>query len=101
MFVIRSMSTGDWNGRDPVVPYHVYLMKPEHRAGAYWTSFGRQIMVFATMEEAEAEWLRLFPEGRPGNVWPHHGDGRTDIAPLGHPVPVWEALYHRPEVAAA
>jgi len=94
MFVIRSMSTTDWNNysRDPVVPYHVYLMKPEHRAGAYWTSFGRQIMVFATVEEAEAEWLRLFPEGR---------KGRTDIAPLGHPVPVWEALYHRPEVAAA
>ncbi len=91
VFVIRSMSTSDWNGRDPVTPYHVYLLHPQARRGAYWATCG-SIMVFATIEEAEAEWLRLFPEGR---------KGCTDIAPLRHPVPVWEALYHRPEIVTA
>lgn len=87
MFVIRSMSTTDWNGRDPVVPYHVYLMKPEHRAGAYWTTYGQQIMRFDTMEEAEAEWKRIGLEKY----------GRRDIAPLNHPVPVWDAINYQPE----
>lgn len=87
MFVIRSMTTTDWNGRDPVTPYHVFLMKPHARRGAYWTSIGPEIMMFDTLEEAEAEWLRLFPDGR---------QGRTDIAPLNHPVPVWDEIHHRP-----
>ena len=87
MFVIRSMSTTDWNGRDPVVPYHVYLMKPEHRAGAYWTSYGRQIMHFDTLEAAEAEWKRIGLEKY----------GRRDIAPIDCKVPVWDAINHQPE----
>ncbi len=87
-YVIRSMSTTDWNGRDPVVPYHIYLMRPEHRRGAYWTSYGNEIMKFDTLEAAEDEYRRLWPEKRLG---------RTDIAPLGHPVPVWDAIHHQPE----
>lgn len=87
MFVIRSMSTTDWNGRDPVVPYHVYLMKPEHRRGAYWTRCGMEIMQFSTLEEAEAEWKRIGLEKY----------GRRDIAPLNHPVPVWDAINYQPD----
>ena len=52
-YVIRSMSTTDWNGRDPVVPYHVYLLQPQARRGAYWSTCG-EIMLFDTLEEAEA-----------------------------------------------
>jgi hypothetical protein len=87
-YVIRSMSTSDWNGRDPVVPYHIYLMRPEHRRGAYWTPYGSEIMKFDTLEAAEDEFRRLWPQGK---------QGRTDIAPLGHPVPVWDAIHHQPE----
>lgn len=59
-YVIRSMSTSDWNGRDPVVPYHIYLLKPERRAGAWWTrSFLRSdVMTFDTLEEAQEELAR-------------------------------------------
>jgi hypothetical protein len=85
-YVIRSMSTSDWNGRDPVVPYHVYLLQPQARRGAYWSTCG-EIMRFDTLEEAEAEWRRINIDKR----------GRTDIAPLKHPVPVWDAIHHQPE----
>jgi hypothetical protein len=85
-YVIRSMSTTDWNGRDPVVPYHVYLLQPQARRGAYWSTCG-EIMRFDTLEEAEEEWRRINIDKR----------GRTDIAPLKHPVPVWDAIHHQPE----
>lgn len=86
-YVIRSMTTTDWNGRDPVTPYHIYLMKPEHRRGAYWTPYGQQIMRFETLEEAEAEWRRIKLDKL----------GRRDIAPIDCKVPVWEAINHQPE----
>ena len=35
-FVIRSMSTTDAVPGKPIEPYHIYLLKPEKRAGAYW-----------------------------------------------------------------
>ena len=85
-YVIRSMSTTDWNGRDPVVPYHVYLLQPQARRGAYWATYG-EIMHFDTLEAAEEEWKRLGFDKR----------GRRDIAPLNHPVPVWDAINHQPE----
>lgn len=87
-YVIRSMSTSDWDGRNPVIPYHIYLMKPHRRAYAWWTASGDDIMHFDTLEAAEAEWRKLWPDGRMG---------RCDIAPLNHPVPVWDAIHHQPE----
>jgi len=63
-------------------------MRPEHRRGAYWTRFGTEIMTFDTLEAAEDEYRRLWPEGR---------QGRTDIAPRGHSTPVWEEIHHQPE----
>ncbi len=86
-YVIRSMSTSDWDGRNPVVPYHCYLAWPEQRAGAWWTTYHSSAQRFATIEEAEAEWRRIGLEKR----------GRIDIAPLHHPVPVWDAIHHQPE----
>lgn len=86
-YVIRSMSTTDWNGRDPVVPYHCYLAWPEQRQGAWWTTYPSSAMRFDTMEEAEAEWKRIGLEKY----------GRRDIAPLNHPVPVWDAINYQPE----
>jgi hypothetical protein len=88
-YVIRSMSTSDWNGRDPVVPYHIYLMKPEKRRGAYWSTYMLDAMKFDSIEAAEAEWHRSRIDGR----------GRTDIAPINHPVPVWDAIHYKPEQA--
>lgn len=87
-FVIRSMSTSDWNGRDPVVPYHCFLMRPEKRGAAWWSSSMCDAMRFPDQDAAEREWRRLFV----GRVL-----GRQDIAPVGHPVPVWEAFYYQPE----
>lgn len=86
-YVIRSMSTSDYNGRDPVTPYHIYLMKPEHRQGACWTPYGQQIMRFDTLEAAEAEWRRINLDKC----------GRRDIAPTDCKVPVWEAINYQPE----
>lgn len=86
-YVIRSMTTSDYNGRDPVTPYHIYLMKPEHRRGAFWTPYGQQIMRFDTLEAAEAEWRRIGLDKL----------GRRDIAPIDCKVPVWEAINHQPE----
>lgn len=86
-YVIRSMSTTDWNGRDPVVPYHVYLMPTHKRNGAWWTTSSMDVMLFPTIEDAEAEWFRLGL---------HLKGGRCDIAPLRYPVPVWDAIHHKP-----
>ena len=86
-YVIRSMSTSDYNGRDPVIPYQIFLLPREQRRGAYWARSGAQI--FDTLEEAEADWLRIWPEGK--------CLGSMDIAPLGHPVPVWEEIHYQPQ----
>lgn len=86
-YVIRSMSTTDWNGRDPVVPYHVYLAWPEQRLGAWWTASPSSAMRFDTLEAAEEEWRRINLDKR----------GRRDIAPIDCKVPVWDAINHQPE----
>lgn len=86
-YVIRSMSTSDWNGRDPVVPYHCYLAWPEHRGRAWWTTSLSSAQRFDTLEAAEAEWRRIGIDDL----------GCRDIAPLNHPVPVWDAIHHQPE----
>ncbi|HPG02556.1 MAG TPA: hypothetical protein P5256_01495 [Beijerinckiaceae bacterium] len=54
-FVIRSMSTTDWNGRDPVKPYHVYLLPVAKRARAYWTSSSYERATYPSIEAAKAE----------------------------------------------
>lgn len=35
MYVIRSMSTTDATPGNNPTPYHIYLLKPEKRLGAY------------------------------------------------------------------
>ena len=72
MFVIRSMSTSNWNGRDPVTPYHVYLKPFGERGSAWWTSSQIEAQKFETFGEAFAEAVKLGINNR-GGSW--------DIAP--------------------
>ena len=59
-YVVRSMSTTDYRpGGDRVVPYHIYLMKPEARTGAYWNQGIYHAQRFASPQQAEAEAVRL------------------------------------------
>jgi hypothetical protein len=52
-YVIRSMTTTDYDGRNPVRPYHVYLKPERERFGAWWA--GRfDAERFDTIEEAKA-----------------------------------------------
>lgn len=70
-FVIRSMSTTDYvcagHGRpeQKPEPYHIYLVKPENRAGAWWRNWIGDAMKFDTMEAAQAEIDRCFA----GKAW--------------------------------
>ena len=88
-FVIRSMSATDFTPNTPSVPYEVFLLPPHKRHGAWWTKSASQAMTFYTEEDAIAEWKRCRFHTTPML-------GRQDIAPKGHPVPVWEAFYNRP-----
>src|SRR5215831_19646157 len=72
-YVVRSMSTSDWNGRDPVVPYHIYLLPPTERAGAYWASYFRA-QLFDTPQAAEAEARRSLKS----DYW------NWDVVPANH-----------------
>ncbi|PZR93546.1 MAG: hypothetical protein DI537_10545 [Stutzerimonas stutzeri] len=54
MYVIRSMSTTDATPREEPVPYHIYLLKPEKRARAYWSRDKSDAAMFPTPEEAQA-----------------------------------------------
>lgn len=62
-FVIRSMSTTDWNGRDPIKPYHVFLKKPAERFRAYWTASAYERATYPSIEAAQAEIARCKLEG--------------------------------------
>lgn len=56
-FVVRSMTTTDYRpqyGQLPS-PYHVYLLKPERRIGAYWCASQHDVQLFDTVEAAQAE----------------------------------------------
>lgn len=57
-YVIRSMSTTDLRGKEPVMPYHIYLKPALQRHRAFWTSslFDRE--TYASIEEAQAEIAR-------------------------------------------
>lgn len=70
MFVIRSMTTTDFNpfSKKPVVPYHIYLREPLNRARAYWAHQG-EAQRFATVEEAQAEIDRAFPVAKRDRFW--------------------------------
>lgn len=83
-YVIRSMTTTD---APECAPYHCYLAWPEQRLNAWWTTYQSSAQRFATIGEAEAEWRRINIDRR----------GRVDIAPLHHPIPVWDAIHHQPE----
>jgi hypothetical protein len=79
-FVVRSMTTTDYDWRRPatkVVPYHIYLMPPEKRRGAYWSSLS-EAQVFPTREAAQAEIDRALTKREYGygpDVVPfHHKD---------------------------
>lgn len=51
-FVIRSMSTTDAVPGQPIEQYHIYLLKPEKRAGAYWRQDMIDAMRFDSVDEA-------------------------------------------------
>jgi len=57
-YVIRSMSTTDYNGRDPVTPYHVYLKPALMRGRAFWTTSIFERETYPTLEAAQAEIAR-------------------------------------------
>ena len=61
-YVVRSMTTtdADWRTRAPVTPYHIYLVPPMERGGAYWGSKYRA-QLFDSPQEAEAEVARCLP----------------------------------------
>lgn len=61
-YVVRSMSTTDSVRGSAPVPYHVYLLPPEKRLGAYWSSPHRA-QLFASPQEAEAEAVRSNTSG--------------------------------------
>lgn len=63
-FVIASTSTTDWDGRNPVEVYDIFLMRPEKRVSAWWNRYPGDAETFETREQAQAEMERLFPEGR-------------------------------------
>ena len=52
MYVIRSMSTTDATPGNNPVPYHIYLLKPEKRFGAYWARFQIDAATFDTIDDA-------------------------------------------------
>jgi len=69
-FVIRSMSTTDFtlpyrSGGKIVpgqksTPYHIYLMRPEKRVGAWWSTSPIDRQVFETEAEAQEVFDKLF-----------------------------------------
>ena len=73
-YVIRSMSTSDfdWRSKEPARPYHIYLLPPEQRRGAYWSHLGAA-MTFESPEAAYREGIACL------------GKGYFDIAPVGNP----------------
>jgi hypothetical protein len=76
-FVIRSMTTTDYDFRrpsTPVVPYHIYLLPSHKRRGAYWSSKW-EAERFDTIEAAEAEVARSLPVR---DKW----DSRPEIVPV-------------------
>ncbi len=63
-FKIRSMSTTDagWGKyAAPIMPYHIYLRKPEFRTSAYWCQSPSETATFESVEAAQAEIDRSFP----------------------------------------
>lgn len=61
-YVIRSMTTTDATRDNAPVPYHVYLIKPEKRRGAYWCRCSSDIATFDSIEAAQAEIDRSLPQ---------------------------------------
>jgi hypothetical protein len=57
------MTTTNFNGRDPVTPYHIYLMPRAKREHAYWSSKG-EAMIFDSFEAAQAEVVAYRLTGR-------------------------------------
>lgn len=57
------MSTTD-AGSGPITPYHIFLMAPQFRSGAYWTPYGPSIQKFDSAEAAEAEAIHSKLSGR-------------------------------------
>ena len=70
MYVIRSMSTTDACRDQPITPYHIYLLKPEKRIGAYWARHQIDAAKFDTVEAALEEGARCL-----------RGDTSFDVVP--------------------
>ena len=62
-YVIRSMSTTDLRGREPVTPYHIYLKPALQRHRAFWTNSLIDRDTYASIEAAQAEIARCNLKG--------------------------------------
>jgi len=71
LYVVRSMTTTDFDIRSgrPVTPYHIYLLPPELRHGAYWSGTYRA-MTFDSPQDAEAEANRCLSNPNNANIVP-------------------------------
>lgn len=77
-YVVRSMTTTDFDVVRGIQaePYHIYLMPPHKRVGAYWASiFHAQL--FDTPQEAEAEIARSLH-----GLYPHQPDTDSQVVPV-------------------
>jgi hypothetical protein len=54
MWVIASTSTTDWDGRNPVKVYPIFLLRPESRTRAWWARDTFFASKYPTREDAEA-----------------------------------------------
>lgn len=61
MYVIRSMSTTDAMPGCAPTPYHIYLLKPEKRARAYWARNTIDAATFDSIDEAKAHGEAVLP----------------------------------------
>jgi hypothetical protein len=48
------MTTTDANRREPIRPYHIFLLPPEKRRGAWWTPYLSEAMKFDSATQAAA-----------------------------------------------
>jgi len=82
-FVIRSMSTTDYDPRSgsKPEPYHLYLARSECRGGAYWRSrFSSEIMTFESIEDALCHGENHLNKLDDWSI--RHGNDRFDVVPF-------------------
>lgn len=75
MFLIRSMSTTDARPGVEIKAYHLYLLKPEKRVGAYWRQDKLDAMKFETVEAALEHGGQVLRKGDLFDVVPFDDSG--------------------------